>query len=196
MVESLRKTTVVNVDRWVIMTPRKITKRGRLTKILESWRQGVVMAKLFRTAKLALNEQLQRYRNKPFLEAMMAATAFLALADEKVLLSERLALDYILENVKQLKVFDVHKAVNMFCDFAETIKNDYDLGKKKVFKAVGKFSGDKEKASLIIRACVLIAKADGHFNDEEQEVVNELCRILDLESSKVCILEIEGERVT
>jgi len=151
------------------------------------------MAKLFEVAKLALNEQLQRYRNKPFLEAMMAATAFLAFADEKVLLSERLALDYILENVKQLKLFDVHKAVNMFCDYGETIKNDYDLGKEKVFKAVTKFSGDKEKASLIIRACILIAKADGHFSDEEQKVVNELCRVLGMDSSEVCIIETEAE---
>ena len=151
------------------------------------------MAKLFEVAKLALNEQLQRYRNKPFLEAMMAATAFLALANEKVLLSERLALDYILENVKQLKLFDVHKAVNMFCDYGETIKNDYDLGKEKVFKAVTKFSGDKEKASLIIRACILIAKADGHFSDEEQKVVNELCRVLGMDSSEVCIIETEAE---
>ena len=151
------------------------------------------MAKLFQTAKLALNEQLQRYRNKPFLEAMMAATAFLALADEKVLLSERLALDYILENVKQLKVFDVHKAVNMFCDYGETIKNDYESGKKKVFRAVGKFSGDKEKASLIIRACVLIAKADGHFSNEEQDVVKELCRFLGMHSSEVCVFKMEGE---
>ena len=151
------------------------------------------MAKLFQTAKLALNEQLQRYRNKPFLEAMMAATAFLALADEKVLLSERLALDYILENVKQLKVFDVHKAVNMFCDYGETIKNDYDLGKEKVFKAVSKVSNNKEKASLLVRACVLIAKADGHFSDEEQEVVNELCRVLGMETSEVCFIESETE---
>ena len=151
------------------------------------------MAKLFEAAKLALNEQLRRYRNKPFLEAMMAATAFLALADEKILLSERLALDYILENVKQLKLFDVHKAVNMFCDYGEMIKNDYDLGKEKVFKAVTKFSGDTEKASLIIRACVLIAKADGHFSEEEQEVVNELCQVLGMESSEVCIIETEAE---
>jgi tellurite resistance protein len=81
----------------------------------------------------------------------------------------------------------------MFCDYGETIKNDYDLGKEKVFKAVTKFSGDKEKASLIIRACILIAKADGHFSDEEQEVVNELCRVLGMDSSEVCIIETEAE---
>ncbi len=154
------------------------------------------MAKLFEAARLALNEQLQRYRNKPFLEAMMAATALLALADDKVQLSERLALDYILENVKQLKLFDVHKAVNMFCDYGELLKNDYNLGKEKVFKAVAKFSGDKEKASLIIRACVLIAKADGKFSDEEQEVVNELCGVLGMESSEVCVIEAEAEKGT
>jgi tellurite resistance protein TerB len=151
------------------------------------------MAKLFEAAKLALNEQLQRYRNKPFLEAMMAATAFLALADDKVLLSQRLALDYVLANIKELRLFDVHKAVNMFSDYGEAIKNDYDAGKEKVFKAVAKFSGDKAKASLIIRACVLIAKADGHFSEAEQRVVDELCRVLAMDSSEVCMIEAEAE---
>ena len=151
------------------------------------------MVKLFEAAKLALNEQMQRYRNKPFLEAMMAATAFLALADDKVLLSERLALDYILENIKELRLFNVHKAVNMFCDYGEAIENDYDAGKEKVFRAVSKFSGDKEKASLIIRACVLIGKADGHFSEEEQGAVDELCRILGMDSSEVCMIAAEAE---
>ena len=151
------------------------------------------MAKLFEAAKLALNEQLQRYRNKPFLEAMMAATAFLALAHDKVLLSERLALDYILANIKELRLFDVHKAVNMFSDYGEAIKNDYDSGKEKVFKAVTKFSGDKAKGSLIIRACVLIAKADGHFSEAEQQAVDELCRVLGVDASEVCMIEAEAE---
>jgi tellurite resistance protein len=55
-----------------------------------------------------------------------------------------------------------------------------------VLKAVAKFSGDEEKASLLVRACILIAKADGDFNEPEQKVIDELCQVLCLESSAVC----------
>jgi tellurite resistance protein len=138
-------------------------------------------------------EKLQRHRNKPFLEAMMAATALLALADEETVLTERLALDFILENVSELKLFDVHQAVNLFRDWGKAIEEDYGAAKEQALKAVAKFSGDEEKASLLVRACILIAKADGDFNEPEQKVIDELCRVLCLESSAVCHFEpVEG----
>jgi tellurite resistance protein TerB len=111
---------------------------------------------------------------KPFLEAMMAATALLALADEEIVLSERLALDFILENVNELKIFDVHQAVNLFRDWGKAIKEDFGTAKKQVLKAVA-----------------LIAKADGDFNEPEQKVIDELCQVLCLESSAVCHFEPE-----
>ncbi len=151
------------------------------------------MASIFHAGRVALSAKLQRYRNKPFLEAMMGATALLALADDEIQLSERLALDFILENVKELKVFDVHKAINLFRDYGEAIQHNYDTGKEKVIKAVAKFSGDEDKGSLLIRACILIAKADGDFSEPEQEVLDELCRLLSLESSKVCKIAPEEE---
>ena len=151
------------------------------------------MANIFHAARESMAEKLRRHRNKPFLEAMMAATALLALADEEIVLSERLALDFILENVNELKVFDVHQAVNLFQDWSKAIKEDFGTAKKQVLKAVAKFSDDEEKASLLVRACILIAKADGDFNEKEQEVLDELCQVLCLESSAVCHFEPEEE---
>ena len=149
------------------------------------------MANIFRAARESIAEKLERHRNKPFLEAMMAATALLALADEEIMLSERLALDVILENVNELEVFDVHQAVNLFQDWGKAIKEDFGTAKKQVLKAVAKFAGDEEKASLLVRAGILIAKADGDFSEPEQKVLDELCQVLCLESSAVCHFEPE-----
>ena len=148
--------------------------------------KGKIMANIFRAARESMAEKLKRHRNKPFLEAMMAAAALLALADEEIVISERLALDFILENINELKVFDVHQAVNLFQDWGKAIKEDFRTAKKQILKAVAKFSGDEEKASLLIRAGILIAKADGDFNEPEQKVIDELCQVLCLESSAVC----------
>jgi len=153
------------------------------------------MSSIFRAARASLAEKVKRHRNKSFLEAMMAATALLALADAEIVLSERLALDYILENVKELKVFDVHQAVNLFRDYGNEVQQDFNKAKEKVLNTVAKFSGDQQKAALLVRACILIAKADGNFSEPEQKVVDELCRVLCLESAKVCKFEeiVEGE---
>jgi tellurite resistance protein len=147
------------------------------------------MNSIFRAARASIAEKVKRHRNKPFLEAMMGATALLALADKEIMFSQRLALDYILENVKELKVFDVHQAVNLFREYSKEAQEDFNKAREKVLKTVAKFSGDQEKAALLVRGCILVAKADGDFSEPEQKVVDELCRVLCLESEKVCKFE-------
>ena len=147
------------------------------------------MSSIFRMARQSLAEKIKKHRSKPFLQAMMAATALLALADKEIALSQRLALDYILENVKELEVFDVHQAVNLFRDYGKEVQQDFGKAKAKVLETVAKFSGDRQRAALLVRASILIAKADGDFSEPEQEVVDELCRVLCLESEKICKFE-------
>jgi tellurite resistance protein len=147
------------------------------------------MSRIFRMARQSLAEKIKKHRSKPFLEAMMGATALLALADKEIALSQRLALDYILENVKELKVFDVHQAVDLFRDYGKEVQEDFGKAKAKVLETVAKFSGDQQKAALLVRASILIAKADGDFSEPEQKIVDELCRVLCLESEQVCKFE-------
>ena len=149
------------------------------------------MSSIFRAARASLAEKIERHRNKPFLEAMMSATALLALADREIVLSQRLALDFILENVNELKVFDAHQAVDLFREFGKEVQQDFDKAKDRVLETVARFSGDQQKAMLLVRASILIAKADGDFSESEQKVVDELCRVLCLESEKVCRFESE-----
>jgi tellurite resistance protein len=63
----------------------------------------------------------QRARNKPFLEAAMAAAAFIAATDEAVGLARRHRLDGILDSVERLKGFEVHSAVSLFDETTSAI---------------------------------------------------------------------------
>lgn len=146
------------------------------------------MTNIFHMAKAALIEELQRFQNRHFLEAAMAASALLAMADDEIRLSENLALDYALENVAELKIYDVHQAINLFHDYVKAIREDKRKGKEKVFKAITKFAGDEHTASLLIRVCILIAKSDGEFSEQEKEVTCEFCHALNIETSKICAL--------
>ena len=94
-----------------------------------------------------------------------------------------------MENVKELKVFDVHQAVDLFQEYGKEVQQDFNKAKDKVLETVAKFSGDQQKAALLVRASILIAKADGDFSDPEQKIIDELCRVLCLESEKVCKFE-------
>jgi tellurite resistance protein len=143
------------------------------------------MGSIIQAARMAVTKELERFRNRHFLEATMAASALLALADREILISERLALDYILANVGELQAFDVHKAVELFRDYAEAIQRDPVAGKESVLKTVARFAGDEHAGDILVRACILIAKADGDITDPEREVIGELCGILTVDACKI-----------
>ena len=104
----------------VVGLPRQILDKGKR------------MSSIYRAALASLAEKIERHRNKPFLEAMMSATALLAMADQEIVLSQRLALDFILENVKDLKVFDVHQAINLFRDYSKAAQQDFNKAREGV----------------------------------------------------------------
>ncbi len=144
----------------------------------------------------SLRQELQRFRTRHFLDAVMAAAAYLALADDNLRLSERLALDSVLQNMNELKIFDVHKAVDIFRDYAETIQHDRKKGKDKVFKAVSKFACDQHSATLLLKACLFIAKADGMLNEKEKGVLAELCGLLKVKCSDLETVSKPGVKPT
>ena len=82
-------------------------------------------------------------------------------------------------------------AVNLFQDYSKTVQQDFNKARERVLKTLAKFAGDQQKAMLLVRASILIAKADGDFSEPEQKVVDEFCRVLCLESEKVCRFEPE-----
>ena len=79
------------------------------------------MTSFIRTAKAALAREHERLRNRSFLEATMAASALVAMADGEVKFSELSALDDLLENVRELQVYDPHVAVDLCRDYVEAI---------------------------------------------------------------------------
>jgi len=61
---------------------------------------------MFRTARETLRNSLSRIRNRQFLDATMAATALVAMADGEVTFSELSALDAVLETIQDLQIYD------------------------------------------------------------------------------------------
>ena len=127
----------------------------------------------------------QKVRSRQFLEAVMGASAMLALADGEISLAELMARDYVLDHVRELQVFDPNEAAELFRTYAETISIDPKKGKAMVLEAITKLSGNEELASLLLRICLVIVKADRDFSQQEGEVITIFCDILGLEKERI-----------
>jgi tellurite resistance protein len=143
------------------------------------------VASLIRSAKAAFERERARIRNRPFLEATMAASALVAMADGEVKFSELTALDDLLGNVHELQVYDPHVAVDLCRDHIDAIAADAEAGKAKALQAVGKVAGDDEASRLVVQMCLVISRSDGDFSENEVDVMRDLCAALWLDPGDV-----------
>ena len=146
------------------------------------------MAGLVSAIEALLAKHHQKVRSRQFLEAVMGASAMLALADGEISFAELMARDYVLDRVRELQVFDPNEAAELFRTYAETISIDPKRGKAVILEAITQLSRDAELASLLLRICVVIGKSDCDFSQRERELINTFGDVLGLEKG-----EIEGQ---
>ncbi len=137
------------------------------------------MAALFRQITDGLRAEIAKHRNRPFLEAAMAASAFIALADGEVSFSERHRVDAILERLDELSIFDPHIAVDLFNNHLDSLAKDGEAGWRRIHETVARFAGAPEAESLV-RIALAIGHADGEFSPQERTCVHDLCGALGL----------------
>ena len=123
-------------------------------------------------------EQVERHRQRPLLEASMAACALTAMADGNVSFPERVRVDQILETLDALRVFDPHEGVNLFNEFTEDIRENSRKGHERAVKVVQSVADDPEIAELIIRISLAINEADGEVSLVDQIATVTLCSLL------------------
>lgn len=127
-----------------------------------------------------LKQEIERYRQRPFLEAAMAACALIASADDEVSFSERARMDAVLESLAELRIFDPHDAVDLFNDRLDALRADRDAGRAEAFEAVRRGAAAKGAGELLVRICVAISLADGKFVASERAMLGLICAALDL----------------
>ena len=127
-----------------------------------------------------LRGEFARLRNRPFLDAAMAASALVATADGVVSFAERTRLDGVIERVRQLEVFEPHEAVDAFDYFVDAIQADAHLGREKAIAAITGFADKPEEAGYLMRIARAVALADQHISEAEQRQLEELKSILSI----------------
>ena len=138
----------------------------------------MAISDIIESLKQSLGVKAEQHRNRPFLEATMAACALVAYADEDVSLSERFQLDQVLERLDALKIFDPHVGVNFFDEIVEALKDQPEAGKQAALERIRLFAGEPDSARMLVRVCHAISWADGEVSPAERARIDEVCAVL------------------
>jgi tellurite resistance protein TerB len=128
-----------------------------------------------------LLDQIAELRDLRMLGGAMATSALVAMADQRVAMSESLATQAILNSTELLKGCDRELALDLYTDYVDKIRQDFELGKEDALDAIRACADDVEAAELIIRVGIAVAKADSEFSEAESEMIEEICEAVGIE---------------
>ena len=134
--------------------------------------------------RAGLNKRLDQRRNRSFLEAIMAACALVAMADDELSFSESQKIDEVLEGLMRLRVFDVHEATDLFKDYVDLVEAGPASAQADLLRTVAKISDDEKAARLLVQVCIAVSRADGSVVSKETHQIAEICQVLRLQPSQ------------
>jgi tellurite resistance protein TerB len=127
-----------------------------------------------------LKTDVLKFKNKDFLNAAMAGSALIAMADGSVSAEEKQKMLKFIEGNEALSVFSTSDVIKAFGDFIGQLEFDKDIGEAKAYQALGKMKNNVEAARLLIRMIIAIAAADGSFDVTEKKVAQKIAQELGL----------------
>jgi len=128
--------------------------------------------------------ELNRHKQRPFLEAVAAACALVATADGEVSFSERARLDTVIESLSQLRLFDPHEVVDAFDEHVAQLADDDD-GVAAMLKVISAGTRAEGAADLLLRISAAMSLADGRDSSDEHEIIHKICAALQLPDTSV-----------
>ncbi len=129
--------------------------------------------------------EARHYRNKDFLEAVMAVCALIALADDEFQAVERQRIFQAFARVPALRELDFHQALNILKAHVEALGRDGPAAKDMLYNKVGRMAGRHKRVRTLMRLAYLIILADDEVHEGELEEVRHICRLLGLEPDQV-----------
>ena len=131
-----------------------------------------------KTKASELKTEALKYKNKDFMNAAMAGSALIAMADGSISSEEKQKMVKFIEGHDALSIFTTNDVIKAFQDFVAQIEFDKDIGEAKAYQALGKMKSNPEAARLLVRMIIAIASADGNFDDTEKKVAIKIAKEL------------------
>ncbi|GGJ39332.1 tellurite resistance TerB family protein [Deinococcus roseus] len=131
-----------------------------------------------------LQKSAKQFMNREFAEASMAACALMAAADGKIDSTERSKTAQFIMSNSVLQSFDVATLKQKFEFYCGKLEQDFDFGKIEAIQAVGKLKNKPEAARAAVQVALVIANADGNFDEKERQVLREICNAVAISPSE------------
>ncbi|MCD2452873.1 tellurite resistance TerB family protein [Methylicorpusculum oleiharenae] len=131
-----------------------------------------------------LKTEALKFKNKDFLNATMAGSALIAMADGVISPDEKQKMIKFIENHDALSIFTTIDVVNAFQTFVNQLQFDKDIGEAKAFEALKKMESNVAASRLIIRMVISIAGSDGDFDEHEKKMALRIAKELSLDPAE------------
>ena len=135
-----------------------------------------------------LKNEVLKFKNKDFLNAAMAGSALIAMADGSISSEEKQKMLKFIEHNEALSVFSSKDVIAAFQDFVGQIEFDKDIGEAAAYKAIAKMKSNNEAARLLIRMIIAIGSSDGNFDSDEKKIAGKIARELGLNPAEFELL--------
>ena len=131
-----------------------------------------------------LKTEAMKYKNKDFLNAAMAGSALVAMADGAVSAEEKQKMIKFIESNDALSIFTTSDVIKSFQDFVSQLEFDKDIGEAKAYQALGRMKSNVEASRLLVRMIIAVASADGNFDANERAVASRIAKELGISPSE------------
>ena len=131
-----------------------------------------------------LKTEALKFKNKDFLNAAMAGSALITMADGSVSSEEKQKMVRFIESNDALSIFTTSDVIKAFQDFIGQLEFDKDIGEAKAYEALGKMKSNAQASRLLIRMIIGIASSDGVFDFDEKKVAVRIAKELGLDPAE------------
>jgi tellurite resistance protein TerB len=131
-----------------------------------------------------LKTEALKFKNKDFLNAAMAGSALIAMADGSISSEEKQKMIKFIESNDALSIFTTSDVIKAFQDFVGQLEFDKDIGEAKAYQAIGKMKSNSEASRLLVRMIIAIASSDGLFDGDEKKVAVKIANELALDPAE------------
>ncbi len=131
-----------------------------------------------------LKTEALKFKNKDFLNAAMAGSALITMADGSVSSEEKQKMIKFIESHDALSIFTTSDVIKAFQDFVGQLEFDKDIGEAKAYEALGKMKSNAQASRLLVRMIIGIASSDGHFDVTEKMVATRIAKELGIDPAE------------
>ena len=129
--------------------------------------------------------EVQRFRDKAFLKAVLAVCALTARADGELHNLEIKQIEAAFRDLPALRGFDRRKAKAIFKQYDSALESGDRRARTVLYKKIRVFEGHFKRTRTLLRVAYLVITADGQAHPQEMREFKRICGVLGLDPGTV-----------